>query len=152
MPDTGHTIEVRAPIAAVWDLVSDFDYWAPMVPGYVRHERVSDHESLLTVKGNVGIFNKTVTFRVTITERVKPSKVSFSLKATNENVAGDGYFLAEPSGPDTTRVTGYLDLRPGGQLAPVVNVFMKPLISKGTGDFAATLAEKIEETYRNEQP
>ncbi|MCH8196093.1 MAG: SRPBCC family protein, partial [Chloroflexi bacterium] len=96
------------------------------------------------------ILHKSVTVRVTITEWDEPAKVGFTLKATNENVAGDGYFLAEPTGPDTTKVTGYLDLRPGGRLAPVANVFMKQLMPKVTLDFAKALANKIEEEYRSQ--
>ena len=150
MPEVKHTFEVQAPAEVVWTRISDMSYWASLIPGYVSHELVDERESLWTVKGDLGILNKTVTFRVTITEWDEPAKVGFTLKATNENVAGDGYFLAEPTGPDSTMVTGYLDLQPGGRLAPVVNVFMKQLMPKTTLDFAKALANKIEGEYRSQ--
>ena len=150
MPGVKHTFGVQAPADVVWTRISDMSYWASLIPGYVSHELVDERESLWTVKGDLGILNKSVTFRVTITEWDEPAKVGFTLKATNENVAGDGYFLAEPTGPGTTKVTGYLDLRPGGRLAPVANVFMKQLMPKVTLDFAKALANKIEEEYRSQ--
>ena len=116
----------------------------------VSHELVDEGETVGTVKDERGILHKSVTVRVTITEWDEPAKVGFTLKATNENVAGDGYFLAEPTGPDTTKVTGYLDLRPGGRLAPVANVFMKQLMPKVTLVFAKALADKIEGEYRSQ--
>ena len=60
--------EVGAPIEAVWRFTSDMDNWAPLVTGYQSHERVSEHESLWTLKGQVGQLSKAVTFRVRITE------------------------------------------------------------------------------------
>ena len=150
MPDVKYTLEVQAPAEAVWTRISDMRFWCTLMPGYVSHEVVDERESLWSVKGDIGILNKTVTFRVTITEWNEPTKVGFTLKATNENVTGDGYFLAEPTGPDTTMVTGYLDLRPGGRLAPVANVFIKQLMPKVTLVFAKALAKKIEEEYRSQ--
>ena len=67
------------------------------------------------------------------------------MKATNDNVEGSGYFLAEEERPDLTRLTGYLDLRPGGAMAPMVSALMKPVMPKITAEFAETLARKIEE-------
>ena len=133
------------PIDRVWALVSDMDHWAPLIPGYVTHQKVSDRESLWTLKGDVGVLNKTIIFRVTITEWTEPTRVRFTMKATNDNVEGSGYFLAEEERPDLTRLTGYLDLRPGGAMAPMVSALMKPVMPKITAEFAETLARKIEE-------
>ncbi len=144
MPDYTHHIEVRAPIAAAWRYVKDVDQWATLVPGYVRHERVNDNEFLWTVKGNLGSLSKAVTFRVNVVEWVEPSRVAFLLKGVSENVTGAGHFAAEPLGVHATRLTGYLDLRPGGPMGPLVSAMMKPLMPKVGADFAKALAEKIE--------
>ena len=46
--------DVGAPIEAVWRFTSDMDSWAPLVTGYVSHERLSERESLWTLKGQLG--------------------------------------------------------------------------------------------------
>ena len=58
--------------------------------GYQSHERLSERESLWTLKGQLGQLSKAVTFHVDITEWAEPSKVAFTLKGTNDNVAGSG--------------------------------------------------------------
>ena len=53
----------------------------------MSHERLSERESLWTLKGQLGQLSKAVTFRVRITEWAEPSKVAFTLKGTNDNGA-----------------------------------------------------------------
>jgi carbon monoxide dehydrogenase subunit G len=144
MPDAKYAVEVRAPIAAVWTAVSDMDRWAPLIPGYVSHDKVRDAESLWTLKGDVGILTKTVTFRVRITEWTEPSNVAFMLEGTDENVVGQGRFVAEPLEAGVSRITGYLELQQRGAKGPMVNGLLKGVMSKLTQSFVETLAREIE--------
>ena len=140
--------EVGAPIEAVWRFTSDMDNWAPLVTGYQSHERLSDRESLWTLKGQVGQLSKAVTFRVRITEWDEPSKVAFTLDATNDNVAGSGSFTASPAEDGATRMQVHLELVPGGFQGPMVNALLAPVLPKVCDEFAGTLATAIEESHR----
>ena len=140
--------DVGAPIEAVWRFISDMDNWAPLVTGYQSHERLSERESLWTLKGQLGQLSKAVTFHVDITEWAEPSKVAFTLKGTNDNVAGSGSFSAAPAEGGATRVHVRLELVPGGLQGPMVNALLKPALPKVCDEFAATLADAIEESHR----
>ena len=140
--------DVGAPIEAVWRFTSDMDSWAPLVTGYVSHERLSERESLWTLKGQLGQLSKAVTFRVRITEWAEPSKVAFTLKGTNDNVVGSGSFSAAPAEGGATRMHVRLELVPGGLQGPMVNALLKPVLPKVCEEFAATLAAAIEESHR----
>ena len=144
MPEAQHSVDVRATPAAVWAFVSNMDRWAPLVPGYISHARQSDTDSTWTLKGDVGILVKTVTFQVRITEWLEPHTVRFTLAGVNERVSGGGSFLAVPVADGVTRVTGSLELRQEGSLAPMVNALFKGVLPKVARGFVETLARQVE--------
>lgn len=148
MPEAEHIVEVRAPQSKVWEFVSNMDKWAPLVPGYVSHEKKGEKESLWTLKGDVGILTKKVTFQINITEWTEPSKVAFTMKGVNENVSGKGYFQGETVTLATTKVTGHLELQQGGSMGPMVNSLFKVVMPKVTKSFVETMAKSIEESAK----
>ncbi|MEE8581225.1 MAG: SRPBCC family protein [Myxococcota bacterium] len=86
----------RLPIETIWNFVAEMDHWAPLVTGYQRHEKQSDTESTWTLKGDVGVLVRTLTFRVRIDEWSPPKRVRFSLEGVNEQMSGGGGFRLEP--------------------------------------------------------
>jgi carbon monoxide dehydrogenase subunit G len=87
-----YTTTTRIPIAAVWDFVQEMDNWGRFVTGYQRHEKQSDVDSTWTLKGDVGVLSRTLTFQVKITEWNGPGRVSFTLDGVNEPMKGEGTF------------------------------------------------------------
>lgn len=145
MPVGKHVITMDTSIEEVWSFVREMDNWAPLLPGYINHEKVSDQQSNWTFKENVGILKKKISLQVTIKEWVEPVRVTFDLKGINENLSGNGYFKAEMIDPNTTRMTGYLEMTAEGPLAPVMNAVMKTSLPKSGEELTKAIAEKIEE-------
>ena len=145
MPEAQHSVDIHASPPAVWLFVSDMDRWAPLVPGYVSHAKRSDTESTWTLKGDVGILVKTVTFEVLITEWLEPHTVRFTLAGVNERVSGGGSFIAAPAAVGITRVTFTLELRQEGSLGPMVNALFKSVLPKVTRQLVETLARHVEQ-------
>jgi len=87
-----YTTTTRIPIAAVWDFVQEMDNWGRFVTGYQKHEKQSDVDSTWTLKGDVGVLSRTLTFQVKILEWNGPSRVSFTLDGVNEPMHGEGTF------------------------------------------------------------
>jgi len=90
-----YTTTTRIPIAAVWDFVQEMDNWGRFVTGYQKHEKQSDVDSTWTLKGDVGVLTRTLTFQVKILEWNGPSRVSFTLDGVNEPMHGEGTFRLE---------------------------------------------------------
>ena len=84
----------------IWAFVQDMDNWATYVVGYQSHEQHDDRHSTWTLKGDVGMLTRMLTFEVHITEWSGPERVRFTLKGTNEMVGGEGCFTLEPAGPE----------------------------------------------------
>lgn len=98
MPAVTHSRQASVSIDELWAHVHDLSNWAADIPGYVAHTEIDPDESIWTVKGDLGALSKQVDFRVKVTERVAPSRVTFSLEGTTENVSGQGSFEARPIG------------------------------------------------------
>lgn len=147
MPQGVHALEMNVPIQDVWNFVSDMDKWAPLVPGYMHHEIISDKESTWTFKGDIGIMKKKVSLKIDITEWAEPTKVTFNLTGLNENFAGEGYFEAESIDADHTKMTGMLDITAKGAMGPMINAILKAFVPKTAQELADAIGHKIEEVY-----
>ena len=130
MPSAEHEVHLQASIDDVWAVAGDIDCWAPLMTGYIDHEKLSEMESLWTIKG-VGPMSKTVTFQVKIIESVRPSTLRISLRATNANIEGEGCLSAQPTGPDSSLMKVSLNLRPAGAMAPILDALMKGNCKEG---------------------
>ena len=145
MPVGMHEITMDIPIEEVWDFVKDMDNWAPLLPGYISHEKLSEQESNWTFKETVGILKKKISLQVTIKEWIEPTRVTFDLKGINENLTGNGYFQAEALDKSRTKMTGYLKMVAEGALAPVMNAVMKTSLPKSGEELTTAIAEKLME-------
>lgn len=139
MPNGTHTIELPVPIENIWDLVSDMNKWAPLVPGYIEHEILSDKQSTWKFKGDLGFMKKTVKLQIDIKEWIEPTKVTFDLKGLSDNFNGGGYFIAEKITDASTKMTGHLDITAGGMMGAMVNTILKNFVP----DTAKELTEAI---------
>lgn len=148
MPSGMHEITMNIPIEQVWGFVKDMDNWAPLLPGYISHEKLNEQESNWTFKETVGILKKKISLHVTIKEWVEPSRVTFDLKGINENLTGNGYFKAEAVDQNRTKMTGFLEITAEGALAPVMNAVMKTSLPKSGEELTTAIAEKLEEQFK----
>lgn len=145
MPEGKHDIVIDVPIEQVWDFVKDMDNWAPLLPGYISHKKLSERQSNWTFKETVGVLKKKISLQVTINEWIEPTRVTFDLKGINENLTGNGYFNAEALAENQTKMTGYLEMTAEGTLAPVMNAVMKTSLPKSGKELTTAIAEKLEE-------
>ncbi|HEY8492912.1 MAG TPA: SRPBCC family protein [Myxococcota bacterium] len=99
MAEARYTTTTRVPPEQVWDFVQDMDRWAEFVMGYQTHEKRSETESVWTLKGDLGVMSRTLTFEVRITEWNGPSRVRFTLRGLNEPMSGEGAFTIEAVPP-----------------------------------------------------
>jgi len=87
-----YTTTTRVPIDRVWDFVQEMDNWGRFVTGYQKHEKQDETHSTWTLKGDVGVLSRTLTFKVVITEWNGPGRVAFTLDGVNEPMKGEGTF------------------------------------------------------------
>jgi carbon monoxide dehydrogenase subunit G len=145
MPSGMHQVEVHLPIEEVWNFVKDMDNWAPLVPGYIDHKKLSERQSTWEFKSDVGIMKKKVSLFIDIKEWMEPTRVTFDLTGINEKFTGSGYFKAESVGLNKTKMTGYLDIVAGGAMGSIVNNILKTTIPKTAEEMALAISSKLEE-------
>jgi carbon monoxide dehydrogenase subunit G len=145
MPSGRHQVDVQLSIKEVWNFVRDMDNWAPLVPGYIGHKKISESQSTWEFKSNVGIMKKKVSLMIEIQEWKEPSKVTFHLTGINEKFTGWGYFEAEAVSHNLTSMTGYLDIMAEGAMASIVNNRLKTTIPKTAEEMSMAIFEKLDE-------
>ena len=92
MAEIEYSTSARLPVESIWDFVQDMDNWATFLTGYQGHEKHGEQDSLWTLKGDVGVLQRRVQFRVKVTEWDGPERVSFELEGVNEPMSGSGTF------------------------------------------------------------
>jgi len=145
MPNGIHTIELPVAIDKIWNFVSDMNKWAPLVPGYIEHEILSDRQSTWAFKGDLGFMKKTVKLKIDIKEWIEPTKVTFDLTGLSDNFGGNGYFEAETVDDNTTKMTGCLDITAKGAMGPMVNTILKTFVPKTAQELSEAIVNRIEE-------
>ncbi|MCG3088976.1 CoxG family protein [Sporosarcina cyprini] len=145
MPNGTHTVELQVPIENIWNFVSDMNNWAPLVPGYIEHEILSEKQSTWKFKGDLGFMKKTVKLQIDIQEWIEPSKVTFDLKGLSDNFTGGGYFEAERISDSATRMTGHLDITAGGMMGAMINTILKNFVPETAQQLTEAIAGKINE-------
>lgn len=143
MPCGEQQLELDIPIRFVWKFVSDMNNWAPLVPGYKKHEIINDKQSIWEFKGDIGIIQKTITLKIDIIEWKEPTTVSFNLTGLNENFVGSGSFKAVEVNKKLTTMTGSLNIIARGLTGPMINQVLKSFVPKTTKEFTIAVADKI---------
>jgi len=87
-----YSATAKLPVPLIWDFVREMDNWATFVTGYQSHEKQSETESRWTLKGDLGVMARTLSFRVEILEWAGPERVRFAMQGLNEPMEGSGCF------------------------------------------------------------
>ncbi|CAH0131394.1 CoxG family protein [Peribacillus sp. NPDC101481] len=143
MSEGVHSIILPVSIKTVWGFVSSIDRWAPLVPGYINHEMISEETLIWEFKSDLGLMKKKIKLEVNILEWIEPDKVTFNLKGLNEKFEGHGYFLAEQCGIGQTKMTGCLAITAKGAKAPIVNALLKTYVPQMTIEFSEAVAQSL---------
>lgn len=143
MPNGTHTVIVPLPIETIWGFVNDMNNWAPLVPGYIEHEILSEKQSTWKFKGDLGFMKKTVKLQIDIQEWNAPSEVIFNLKGLSDNFNGGGYFKAEVIDENDTSMAGNLDITAAGAMGPMINVILKNFVPQTAQELTDAIVNKV---------
>jgi carbon monoxide dehydrogenase subunit G len=130
-------------VSEVWAFLRDYANWAPLFPGYQRHALVAPGVSRWTVRGDVGMFVRSVDIEVRIAEETARRCVRFTVEGLSENISGEGLFELGAVDPGHSRLSLTLDVRAGGPLGPVLNALLGPRLGALLAAFAAALSHRL---------
>lgn len=145
MPSEMQQLELEIPTELIWDFIRDADNWAPLVPGYIYHEKISNHLITWEFKSDLGIMKKKVFLQIEIKEWNEPNRVSFELKRKNEKYLGEGFFEAKAISKNKTRVTAFLEINASGAMGTLANSLFKSAKPLSSDEIAILIATKLEE-------
>jgi len=151
VPEVVANVQVDNSLAEVWAFVRDMDNWAPMMKGYVKHEKHSEADSVWTLTGDLGPFSKTVDLKVHVTEWLDAERVAFEMEGVIEQVTATGSLelsdkqpIALPrsfwqrlldwllrrraigTGVGEANLTFTFSIQAGGPMGPMINPMLGP--------------------------
>lgn len=150
MPNYSHDVQLNIPIQSLWEFVSEMDHWAPLVPGYIEHEKKSESQSTWSFYTDVGFMKKKIELQVDITSWDAPHKVQFELLGINERFTGYGYFSAVEQGENKILMTGFLEINAEGLMAKMANSILNNSLPEITEELAEAVAAKAVDNYLTE--
>ncbi len=115
-----------------------------MYAGYVSFKEIDENVSVWALKGDMGIFKKTMDFKVTVTERKMPERVAFTLEARKEGIKGEGSYKAVAKGEGVTEVEFNLDMTGTGFPAKVVNALLSKTLPRDCEELKDNLIQVLE--------
>lgn len=142
-----HEKKVNVSIEHLWQFVSDMNHWAPLVPGYIRHEILNEKSSIWVFKVDVGLMKKKIELQVDITRWQAPNKVTFNLTGINEKFKGNGFFSSVNSSKKEVVMTGFLEIVAEGMMAKMANAILETSLPEITTELTNAVAEKAEQQY-----
>lgn len=145
MPNSTKEIKIAATPQQVWSFLIDVDQWAPLIPGYIEHEKSNDQQFTWKFRADLGVIQKNIVMQVDITEQAEHSKVAFTLEGLNENLEGNGSFQVEEA-TDATSLIGYLDITGKGMMGSVMNSMMKTYVPETVNALTEAISEKTSQT------
>ncbi|WP_042457344.1 CoxG family protein [Neobacillus dielmonensis] len=145
MPSGIHQVEINVPINVIWEFVKDMDNWAPLVPNYVSHEKLTERTSTWEFKSDIGIIKKKISLLIDIIEWLEPTKVCFTLKGQKDKYSGEGYFEAKAINHKKTKLTGYLEVNVNGKLSSAVNSKLESVLPEAVEEMANAISSKLVE-------
>lgn len=145
MPSEMQQLELAIPTELIWDFIRDADNWAPLVPGYIYHEKISNQLITWEFKSDLGIMKKKVFLQIEIKEWNEPNRVSFELKRKNEKYLGEGFFEAKALNTNKTLVTAFLEINASGAMGTLANSLFKSARPMSTEEIAVVITSKLEE-------
>lgn len=146
MPCGNHQVDVAMPIEAIWNFVSDVNNWAPLIPGYIKHDIKNKQQTTWTLRGAVGRIQKTIHVQMDIIEQKKPTRMIFKLSCENENVVGDGRFEAKTLTNHKTKIAGKLNIHANGVTGPMINAILRTILPKTTKQFTEAVVQQMLKT------
>jgi carbon monoxide dehydrogenase subunit G len=152
MIEATRSIDIEAPIGAVWDYIKDISRWAILFPGCRECVVIDANNSRWVLKVGAGGLVRTVHVLVCVDSWAGPGRVDFSFQLEGDPVTGSGSYLAEERGPALTVIALAVRVQGSGAMAPMWEAVSKPLLPILAKSFAAKLKAEIEKSKDGSLP
>jgi carbon monoxide dehydrogenase subunit G len=138
-------VELDIPIEVIWEFIRDENNWAPLVPGYIQHEKINEQQITWEFKSDLGIMKKKVSLLIDFKEWNEPERIRFELRRSNEKYLGEGYLEAKAVNRNKTRLTGFIEINATGPIGTLANSLLKKVIQLTDEEVAVAISSKLAE-------
>ena len=140
MPDIAKSFTVESPPEQTWEYMTDMENFSSHLPGFVDYEEEDEVTSYWTVKIDLSMFSKELTFEVDVLETEYPH-AAFTLDPIDQPADGEGAVDFKPDGDGGTEVELTVQSEASGRMAPFLNKVIGNALDTVSDEFVANLEE-----------
>jgi carbon monoxide dehydrogenase subunit G len=139
MPEITKTFTVDAPAQESWEYLTDMENFASHLPGFEEFEEEDAVTSYWTIKVDLSMFTKELTFEVQVLEEEYP-RAAFTLEPVNQPATGSGAVTFDtPEEQGGTAMTLQVESEAEGRMAPFLNKVIDKALHKVSEEFVENL-------------
>jgi carbon monoxide dehydrogenase subunit G len=138
MPEIDKTFDIDAPPQETWEYMTDMQNFASHLPGFVEYEEEDEKTSFWTVKIDLSMFSKELTFEVDVQEEEYP-KAAFTLEPVDQPADGEGSVEFEPADGGGTTISLYVQSEASGRMSPFLNKVIGKALDKVSEEFVQNI-------------
>ncbi len=142
MPTVERTFEVGAPLAKVWDYLSNFERLGSALPGCERVEILSSRETDWYMDRKVGLIRKRFVVRTETTEFDEPRHAAWTGESTELSMAGS--VQLEGVNASRTSVTYVGMVKAKGPARQILNRYFKSRLESEIDEFVVNVRAELE--------
>lgn len=139
MPEIDKTFRIDAPADETWEYLTEMENFASHLPGFVEYEQEDETTSFWTVKIDLAMFSKELTFEVNVHEEEYPV-AAFTLDPMDQPADGEGSVEFDAVGESTTEVDLHVKSEASGRMSP----FLNKVIGKALENVSESFVENLE--------
>jgi carbon monoxide dehydrogenase subunit G len=140
MPEVQREFVVDAPSNVAWNYLTDMENFSSHVPGFEEYEKVGETTSNWTIKVDLSMFSRVMTFQVDVAEEEYPYG-AFELDPKDQPAEGSGSVELEELTDERTQVTFTISSEASGRMAPFLNKVMEKALPTIADSFIASIEE-----------
>ncbi|MFT4947221.1 MAG: carbon monoxide dehydrogenase subunit G [Natronomonas sp.] len=140
MPEIDKTFTIDESADETWEYITDMENFSSHLPGFIEYEEEDEVTSFWTVKIDLSMFSKELTFEVTVDEEEYPV-AAFTLDPLDQPADGEGSVEFEAIDDETTQIHLHVESEASGRMAP----FLDKVIGKALDRVSEQFVENLEE-------
>jgi len=134
MPDIARQFEVQTDLQTAWNHLTDMENFSSYLPGFEEYEEIDETVSHWTIKVDLPMYSKTVTFEVEVLEEEFPL-ATFDLVPINDPAEGSGSVEFDRVEESLTEITFELEAEASGRMSPFLNKVIGKSLPRVTDGF-----------------
>lgn len=148
MSNIDYQMTLALPLQEVWSFLNDFNNWANCVDGYIHHREITPLQSVWTLKGELGLLEKTIQLHVKRMKTATPYHMVINFSSLQNKLLGEACIYVKDYRKNETKIDATIELKVKG----LPNAFVRPILKNILPKMLHQFGQRIKLEILKRQP